>query len=37
VRILVPYVGELWDAVPKGSSESVSDVGQGTQISMAEV
>jgi phage baseplate assembly protein gpV len=31
-----PYVGELWDASPEGSFESVPTVGRGIQISRVE-
>jgi hypothetical protein len=31
-----PYVGEIWDAAPVGSSESVFAVGHKTQISKVE-
>ena len=31
-----PYVGKLWDATAEGSSESVSTVGHGVQVSRVE-
>ena len=33
---LSPYVGELWDAASEGSSESVSAMNHGVQISRVE-